>query len=163
MKTDKKLKLTPAKPGTLAVQTIASANILDFSSEMMPDKKKLKRISAAPLLKFQDWPVGVIISGKVTGLIQNLAKDKKMVKSVVIQMYHAKTDRSFLLPMTGTIRAAMREYLDITGEDTDQERTTLKTGPDGILNKTIWVTRRETGHSKKYNKEMFNFDVDVEQ
>ena len=148
-KKEKKLALVPATPNALAANSFI---------EQLPDKAKLKRISSPQLLKVQQIPVGATVSGVIIGLIQNLAKKKEMKNALVIQLHHKKSDRHFMLPMTGTIKAAMLPYID----NSDDENVKFKDGDDSIVGKTVFFTRREDGKAKRYGgNTMFNFDVDI--
>ena len=149
MTKNKKLALVPAN-------TAASEMFLT----KLPDKKKLKRLSSPQLIRCEQVPIGGTVSGVLTGLVQNLSKEKKMGKAVVLTFHHKESDRHFMFPMTGVIRAAIQPYLDVES-DADQT-TTLKDGPDGLLGKTLFITRREDGKAKKFGgNRMFNFDVDI--
>lgn len=134
---------------------VALAN--DFI-EQLPEKGKLKRISSPQLMKCEHVPVGATISGIVTGVVQNLAKKKEMKGALVIQLHHKRTDRHFMFPMTGVIKAALLPYLDNSNDEDIQ----FKDGDDSILGKTMFITRREDGVAKRYGgNRMFNFDVDI--
>ncbi len=159
LKKEKKLELVPAS----AENKVELAPPSDFLVEQMPAKDKLVKLNLPSLLKPSTIPVGATISGQVVRLIQNFTGDKKMKKSCVLELYHPRTDRSFLFPLTGTVRKAFLQYLEVEGEDDDENQVTkLKSGKDGLVGKTVFITRREDGQAKKYGgNKMFNFDVAI--
>lgn len=161
MAKNKKLEMVPKT--TDEENKVALVAPSDFIVEQMPAKDKLIKLNLPSLLKPASIPIGATISGQVVKLIQNFTGDKKMKKSCVLEIHHPRTDRNFLFPLTGTVRKAFLPYLEVKGEDDDENQTTvLRPGKDGLVGKTIFLTRREDGQAKKYGgNKMFNFDVAI--
>lgn len=154
---ENKLEIIPASDEQAALMAPSP-----FIVEQMPPKEKLTLLNLPALLKPATVPIGATVSGTVVKLIQNFTGDKDMRKSCVLQIHHQKTDRDFLFALTGTVRKACQQFLIVKNEGKEDETTALREGKDGLIGKTIFLTRREDGKAKRYGgNKMFNFDVAI--
>jgi hypothetical protein len=150
----KKLVLTPATTDSpiYGANPAAGAMVAHLTANELPDEKKFTKMNLPPLVKCQDVPVGVTISGKLVRLVANFTGRADMRESKTIHLDNNGVE--FLFPFSGQIKQTFKSMLTPDGEL-----------PDKVIGKTIMLTRLPDSVTVKYGGEkiVYSFDVRLEK
>lgn len=169
---DTKLQMVPADNTSLYMQ----------AAELEKEMATAERLNLPQMVDLKKMPVGMTVHGAVVKLVENFTGKKDMRKARLIQCKN-RNGTEFLLPLTGVIKNAVKQFLIPSAELREQAEARAKAefkgdaaglkkelaeielldfytlSPD-FVGKTIFVTRQPDGTSKKYgDKPMFMFDV----
>lgn len=175
-----KLELVPvtAEQTSFAAESAAmtsQSNTMSslITTEPLPDESQFQRLNLPPMIDLKTMPVGGSISGIAEKIVENFTGRADMRKARLLQIKH-KSGTQFLVPLTGVIKNAIKQYLV---PDEAAKKTMMATAKDAkdkaeielldfyqlspeLAGKTILIKRGPDSSSKKYGgKAMFMFDV----
>jgi hypothetical protein len=180
----KKLELVPAENKKATAFENESAKGSSYSvlesvmgGEDMPPADELVKVTLPTMLDLKTVPIGTTFSGKVIRLVENFTGKSDMRKARLLYMRH-RSGAEFLLPLTGVIKNALKQFLI---EDPAGKKATIKqlkesgasakdlsetelcdfyTLSPELLDKTLYIRRMADRPSKKFaGKPMYDFQI----
>lgn len=139
----------------LSAKSLATlSTMVDY---VMPDLKKLKKLTRPALIKPSIIPVGAHLSGEILDVQDSISKRPDMKEAKLLLLRNKNNPNNhvdFLLPITGVIKAA------VGGIE----------GAKKLIGQTLHLVRQLDGETDKYGdpkkdapKKVYMFDVYIEE
>jgi hypothetical protein len=131
------------------------AVLSSLGNSVMPDSKKLKKLSRPALVKPNTIPIGGIVSGEILEVANTISSRKDMADAKLLLLRNSNDPKNpvdFLLPITGVIKSAVGGF----------------EGAAKLIGQKLYVKRLPDGETAKYGgendapKKVYMFDVFVE-
>ena len=150
-----KTKNELVKPNPAALVPAGKSQV-DYIITTLPEKAgAVKELNLPPLLKPAMIPVGQTVSGELISIVVNFTGRADLKETKVLRLKHSG-GTEFMLPLSGTIKQALKSLGDISDAETFVKSN---------AGKTFYFTRCPDMVTKKYGGEklMFSFDVFVSE
>lgn len=146
MAKEQKLTLAPIEPEAAKTNPMLAG----MTVEKMPEN--LEKLTLPPMLDLKTVTVGTVFSGRIIKMVENFTGKADMRKARLMHLQHS-SGMEFLLPLTGVIRNAFKDYIKVGKDDTE-------TISPELVGKTAYFQRLPDGSAKKYGgTRMFQFDI----